>query len=254
MDVDDLQGLVGDLSENVDDLETALAPLLQRALSSSTSKLPLLDKAKLYVLATYSLESLLFSALRLNGVDAKTHPVFQELNRVKEYFAKIKIAETGPLKRITTLDKGAAGRFIKAGLSGNDRFDRERTGREKGGVKRRLEDMQGVGSHIRFEGTAKRIRAAEEGENAMKLPAEEASTQDRPAARQRCRDESAAESASGRDDGEVLRTTSKAGRGKREKSSHVPKSAKDAFRVLVGGTEEEKRASRHDKDKDTGEQ
>nr|POE90191.1 exosome complex protein [Quercus suber] len=169
METEDLQSLVGDLADNVDDLEAVLAPLTSKALATSTSKLPLLDKAKLYILATYSIESLLFSALRLSGVDAKTHPVFQELNRVKEYFAKVKLAETGPAKRTTALDKDAAGRFIKAGLSGNDRYDRERSerkDRERAGAKRRLEDMQGVGSHIRFDGTAKRIRASEEGERA----------------------------------------------------------------------------------------
>lgn len=164
MDTADLYPLVEDLTSNVDDLEESLAPLLKTALSHSTSKLPLLDKAKLYVLATYALESILFSSLRLNGVDAKSHPVFQELARVKEYFAKIKTAETGPAKRSTTLDKDAANRFIKHGLAGNDRFDRERTERmlrEKSGAKRKLEDMQ-VGTHTRFDGAAKRMKASEE--------------------------------------------------------------------------------------------
>lgn len=157
--------LVEDLDGNIDDLEEALAPLLKTAFSVSTSKLPLLDKAKLYVLATYAIESILFSALRLNGVDAKAHPVFQELNRVKEYFEKIKTAETAGTKRSTTVDKQAAGRFIKHGLAGNDRYDRERSermARERAGSKRKLEDMQArVGTHTRFKGTAKRIRATE---------------------------------------------------------------------------------------------
>ena len=55
--------------------------------------------------------------LRLHGSNAKAHPVFRELTRVKQYFEKIKIAEskdqgrTGP-----TIDKPAAGRFIKHAL------------------------------------------------------------------------------------------------------------------------------------------
>lgn len=54
--------------------------------------------------------------LRLRGVDAKQHPVFRELTRVKQYFEKIKALETEPEQRTMTLDKVAAGRFIKHGL------------------------------------------------------------------------------------------------------------------------------------------
>lgn len=54
--------------------------------------------------------------LRLHGVNAKEHPVFRELTRVKQYFAKIKALETEPEQRTMTLDKEAAGRFIKHGL------------------------------------------------------------------------------------------------------------------------------------------
>lgn len=54
--------------------------------------------------------------LRLHGVDAKQHPVFRELTRVRQYFTKIKDLETEPEQRSMTLDKEAAGRFIKHGL------------------------------------------------------------------------------------------------------------------------------------------
>jgi hypothetical protein len=77
-------------------------------------------------------------------VDAKQHPVFRELTRVKQYFEKIKALETEPEERSMTLDKAAASRFIKHGLvsvdlsilsqwlltkfpqSGNDKYDLER--------------------------------------------------------------------------------------------------------------------------------
>lgn len=55
------------------------------------------------------------AVLKLNGVDAKEHAVFQELARVKHYFEKIKSAETsGPAKR--KLDGAAATRFISRAL------------------------------------------------------------------------------------------------------------------------------------------
>ena len=59
--------------------------------------------------------------LRLNGVNSKEHPVFRELTRVKQYFEKIKAAESAGITRNIALDKAAAGRFIKNALvSRND--------------------------------------------------------------------------------------------------------------------------------------
>ncbi|EKV16625.1 Exosome-associated family protein [Penicillium digitatum] len=126
MDPTYLLPLLEQLDDNVDDLEDVLQPLLARTILKSSNKLPVMDKAKLHVLITYTLESLIFSYLRLHGVNAKQHPVFRELTRVKQYFEKIKVLETEPEERPMTLDKAAAGRFIKHGLSGNDKYDLER--------------------------------------------------------------------------------------------------------------------------------
>jgi exosome complex protein LRP1 len=60
MDTSNLLSLVEHLEDNVDELEENLEPLLSAALTTTTQKLPLLDKAKLYVLIVYSIESLLF--------------------------------------------------------------------------------------------------------------------------------------------------------------------------------------------------
>ncbi|KAK0111299.1 hypothetical protein ONS95_001670 [Cadophora gregata] len=122
MDSTKVMSLLETLDDEIDDLEESLEPLLQTALADSASKLPLLDKAKLYVLVTYAIESMLFSFLRLHGVNAREHPVFKELTRVKQYFDKIKAVET-PVERTMAVDKAAAARFIKAGLSGNEKYD-----------------------------------------------------------------------------------------------------------------------------------
>ncbi|OBT56307.1 hypothetical protein VE04_02060 [Pseudogymnoascus sp. 24MN13] len=123
----DILALLEQLHEEIDDLEDSLAPVLETGISDTASKLPLLDKAKLYVLVTYAVESILFSYLRLNGVKAREHPVFLELTRVKQYFDKLKEAENPtPKQPGLALDKNAAGRFIRAGLSGNSKLDLER--------------------------------------------------------------------------------------------------------------------------------
>ncbi|KAI1803481.1 Sas10/Utp3/C1D family-domain-containing protein [Daldinia bambusicola] len=119
MDPPNISPLLDGLDDELDNLEEALQPILGN-ISDVANKLPLLDKAKLYVLATYSIESMLFSSLRLNGVDAKEHPVFKELIRVRQYFEKIKNIETPPEKPEQTLNKEAAIRFIKADLAENN--------------------------------------------------------------------------------------------------------------------------------------
>jgi exosome complex protein LRP1 len=60
MDTAELLSLIEHLEDNIDDLEESLEPLLAAALSATTKKLPVLDRAKLYVLIVYSIESLLF--------------------------------------------------------------------------------------------------------------------------------------------------------------------------------------------------
>jgi exosome complex protein LRP1 len=63
MDTSNLVSLVEHLEDNIDELVENLEPLLSAALATTTKKLPLLDKAKLYVLIVYSIESLLFCEL-----------------------------------------------------------------------------------------------------------------------------------------------------------------------------------------------
>ncbi|KAK6820651.1 hypothetical protein PG995_003697 [Apiospora arundinis] len=118
MDVTNILPQLERLDGDIDNLEEALQPIL-KGVSDLATKLPLLEKAKLYVLATYALESMLFSSLRLNAIDAKNHPVFKELTRVRQYFDKIKNIETPPEKPETSLNKGAAISFIRSGLAEN---------------------------------------------------------------------------------------------------------------------------------------
>lgn len=60
MDSTDIVPLLEALDDNIDDVEEALSPLLKAALSDTAGRLPILDKAQLYVLVTYAIESILF--------------------------------------------------------------------------------------------------------------------------------------------------------------------------------------------------
>ncbi|KAG5974081.1 hypothetical protein E4U58_003681 [Claviceps cyperi] len=104
----------------LDKLEDALSPLL-KGLNERASQLPLLDKAKLFSLTAYAIESLLFSYLRLQGADAQNHAVYAELKRVQQYFGKIQAVEEpeGAEKRNVVVNQEAAARILKADLSDN---------------------------------------------------------------------------------------------------------------------------------------
>lgn len=60
MDTSKVTSLLEQLDDEIDDLEEAVGPLIKAPLSQFASKLPLLDKAKLYVLVTFTIESMLF--------------------------------------------------------------------------------------------------------------------------------------------------------------------------------------------------
>ena len=71
METSQLLSMLEDLEENIDDLEENLEPLLEATLSVTTKKLPLLDRAKLYTVIVYSLESLLFCMIRSSSMSSK---------------------------------------------------------------------------------------------------------------------------------------------------------------------------------------
>ncbi|KAL7804565.1 hypothetical protein V8C43DRAFT_268294 [Trichoderma afarasin] len=106
------------LGSQLDKLEDALEPLLGN-ISEMASQLPLLDRAKLFSLTAYAIESLLFSSIKVQGGDAQNHAVYAELKRIQQYFAKIKAAEEPETKRTLTVNQEAAARILKADLSDN---------------------------------------------------------------------------------------------------------------------------------------
>lgn len=185
MDANNILSLLQQLDDEIDDLEDALEPLIQPAIAETASKLPVLDKAKLYILVTYAIESVLFcmllmaealistdfgiAYLRLNGVKAREHPVFQELTRVKQYFDKIKAAELPAHARENlSLNKQAAGRLIKAGLVSPKnyiwlrlRLTSPQAGNETYDVRRAEQQArEKARSHIKFEESSSNQKAA----------------------------------------------------------------------------------------------
>ncbi|KAL1951352.1 hypothetical protein VTO73DRAFT_501 [Trametes versicolor] len=104
------------LNDSLDDLEERLEPLLAQTLPESLLSLETIQQVKLNVALPYLVYDLVFIYLKTRGIDPKTHPVVAELDRVRQYFDKIKNAED-PEKRKTAVDKAAANRFIKHAIA-----------------------------------------------------------------------------------------------------------------------------------------
>lgn len=264
----DLPDLVEDLEVNIDELLHTLTPLLPpHTLSKTASSLPLLEKAKLHTLTAYAIESVLFSALQASGADAKAHPLFAELSRLKGYFAKIKHAEDF-LKREeeregrARLDVEAAGRFIRHGLSGNERYDELRRQKMEGEKARALEKARRLnkkfddeeGEADVEEGMEKTRVGGQESGNGSEGEAEAEVGADKESAKARKAKRSAEDERDG-DDGEAeAPAKKKRGRpSKKDKAgaetatpqkdtpsratrSTAPKSRSEAFQALAAGS------------------
>ncbi|KAI5124123.1 hypothetical protein M0805_000936 [Coniferiporia weirii] len=108
---------VNTLSSSLDELEAKLEPLFSQPLAETTASLDVLQQAKIHVVLPYLINDLIFIYLRTRGVDPKTHPVVAELDRVRNYFAKIQGAEDVGKRKTSGIDRAAAERFIKHAIA-----------------------------------------------------------------------------------------------------------------------------------------
>ncbi|KAG9313974.1 hypothetical protein JVU11DRAFT_4750 [Chiua virens] len=105
------------LDKSLDDLEFQLEPFFAQSLPETLLALDTIQQAKLQVIIPYIAYDLVFVYLKSRGIDPKTHRVVAELERVRQYFDKIKHAEESDQKRKLGIDKEAATRFIKHAIA-----------------------------------------------------------------------------------------------------------------------------------------
>lgn len=83
-----------------------------------------MEFAKLNATLAYSINSLYHSYMSLNHISKDEHPILQEINRVRQYIGKIKIASEKTISednRKLHLDPEAAKRLIKSNLNEDER-------------------------------------------------------------------------------------------------------------------------------------
>ena len=113
-----LQGLLGAMGTT----EAALLPFFeaggQDAIAEIREKHGPKEAAEVQLALAYAVNALFFAYLKTQGIDPQTHPVKEELVRVKGYMKKLKAAvkDTEAKSGMLRLNKDAASRFISAGL------------------------------------------------------------------------------------------------------------------------------------------
>ncbi|KAJ1677085.1 hypothetical protein EV182_006912 [Spiromyces aspiralis] len=111
---------ISQLESAIDNIEEVLAPLLAQPLPDTLAKLDPLERCKLQAFIAYSINTLFFIYMKLNGVPPRCHRVMSELQRVQRYIAKISKVEQVNTRKLK-LDKEAAARFVKHGTSNTDK-------------------------------------------------------------------------------------------------------------------------------------
>jgi exosome complex protein LRP1 len=119
----DIQACLDSFGSALDQVQAALGPFLSSNVADMTADLPPAEKAKLQLLLAYSCNALFYMYLKTQGANVQQHPVSSELNRVKEYFAKLKSASEKPIAGVAAasgpvlrIDKEASKRVVKHAL------------------------------------------------------------------------------------------------------------------------------------------
>ncbi|KAJ2783860.1 hypothetical protein H4R18_001468 [Coemansia javaensis] len=109
------------LAAAVDQVRAALGPVLTQPLGNILPKLTPVQRCELEALVAYSIHTLFWIYLKVNGVPPKEHPVMAELQRVQRYMEKINRAKQGgdapEEQRRMAVDADAADRFIRSAIA-----------------------------------------------------------------------------------------------------------------------------------------
>ncbi|RKP33424.1 hypothetical protein BJ085DRAFT_13941 [Dimargaris cristalligena] len=75
----DLKDAIKEVSDNVDQLNQFLKPLTAAPLPETLSKFSPEERAQLQVILAYSINTLYWTYLKINGIPPTSHPVMKEL-------------------------------------------------------------------------------------------------------------------------------------------------------------------------------
>lgn len=132
-------------NETVENVEETMKPLLNTPRTVLTREMDSLEMIKLDLATAFTVNSLFWSYLVLQGVDPKTSPIKQELDRVQSYMAKVK--EIEDKKKAPRLAKDAAKRFVR-----NAMFDLKQKNSQRAKEREAAEDADEEEEELPAEG------------------------------------------------------------------------------------------------------
>ncbi|CAB4482043.1 hypothetical protein RhiirA5_409661 [Rhizophagus irregularis] len=135
-----IRNTLSELEGGFDDVDSLLEPLLSQPLSELAPGLGPIDRARLYLLYGYTLNSLISLFLELKGQDSKIRILEEQYRRIQDCSEKINNTVNPPQPSLS-INRDAASRFVKHALSNVK--DRDRDTRENGRA-------TSSGTHIRF--------------------------------------------------------------------------------------------------------
>ncbi|KAF8925456.1 hypothetical protein EDD21DRAFT_383024 [Dissophora ornata] len=108
------------------ELEEMLSPLFAtpNSLSETLAKLDSESRCQMELLIAYAINTFAFINLKANGTAPSTHPVMQELKRIKAYTERLRNVTEG-YKAKMEVDRDAAARLIRGALASNNIADRK---------------------------------------------------------------------------------------------------------------------------------
>ncbi|CAG8569556.1 17371_t:CDS:2 [Funneliformis caledonium] len=127
-----IRNTLSELECGFEDIDRLLEPLLSRPLSELASSLGPIDRARLYLLYGFTLNSLISLFLELKGQDSKIKILEEQYKRIQDCSEKITNTVNPPQPSLS-INRNAASRFIKHALTNRDNDAREN--RRGGGLK-----------------------------------------------------------------------------------------------------------------------
>ncbi|CAI2185491.1 18995_t:CDS:2 [Funneliformis geosporum] len=134
-----IRNTLSELECGFDDIDRLLEPMLSQPLSELASGLGPIDRARLYLLYGFTLNSLISLFLELKGQDSKIKILEEQYKRIQDCSEKITNTVNPPQPSLS-LNRNAASRFIKHALSNPDSDTREKA--TNSGTNTRFDDNE----------------------------------------------------------------------------------------------------------------
>lgn len=119
-DITKVESYLAVLDSSIDTLEDTVKPILGKDMALITEELDPLSRIKAYNNYLYVTISTLFAYLKSTGVKTESHPIMEELARIKKSMNKVKELEQKlQLKETSAQDAETAKRLIQQALGSN---------------------------------------------------------------------------------------------------------------------------------------